>query len=189
MWIIPYSKPYRICQILCLKKARMQTRLSQVLIQYAALKQKSYAGKWILYSIMHCAAGATTKAHENYSVCLGGLGGSEGSGGLAGLGCLGSFKIHTLNILNLPNFPNLLNSTQTFSCHFVVAPKAQRTQSSRSQTLWSFEADGVMRSVERLHTILPPYIIFMFGKIEARTTGKFITYFCLWRQSLWAIVE
>ena len=34
-----------------------------------------------------------------------------------------------------------------------------------------------MRSVERLHTILPPHIIFMFGKIEARTTGKIITDF------------
>ena len=137
------------------------------------LREKIKIIGWLIFS---CAAGATTKAHENCSVCLGG---SEGSGGLAGLGCLGSLKIHTLNILNLPNFPNLLNSTQTFSCHFVIAPKAQCTQSSRSQTLWSFEADGVMRSVERLHTILPPYIIFMFGKIEARTTGKFITYFCL----------
>jgi hypothetical protein len=34
---------------------------------------------------------------------------------------------------------------------FVVAPQAQCTQSSRSQALWSFETDGVIR----LHTIMP----------------------------------
>ena len=65
------------------------------------------------------------------------------------------------------------------STAFVVAPKAQCTQSSRSQTLWSFEANGVIRSVKRLHTIMPVEIIFMFGKIEAHTTGTFLTYFYL----------
>ena len=62
---------------------------------------------------------------------------------------------------------------------FVVAPKAQCTQSSRSQTLWSFEADGVIRSVKRLHTIMPVEIIFMFSEIKAHAIGKFITNFRL----------
>ena len=40
----------------------MRTRLSQVLIQYAALKQKSYAENEIIgWLIFSCAAGATTK--------------------------------------------------------------------------------------------------------------------------------
>ena len=60
---------------------------------------------------------------------------------------------------------------------FVLAPKAQCTQSSRSQTLWSIEANGVIRSVSQLHAITPVEIIFMFSEIETRTTVKFITNF------------